>query len=340
MYKYVFAEHKLSYLAELYLGKYEKYLTSENLQLFSDNITNYYLISVLKYYAITLNTNYLYNVKADTSVFEKMLKNFSVEQFENVPMIVIYYRVIMLFLEPDDENNYFKLKELVVKFEEQVGPALGDLYINLENYSVRMARQGKTRFIRESLDIYNLELAKGTYVLHGHMPNSFYTSYVVNASRLKEFDLALDFITKYKDELMENNREQYYFYSMSYLEYEKGNFEKALEYLAKTKAEEVYLKMDIRLLQSRIYYVLVWNIPLQSLLDTFKKTVQNNKYIADLRKEQYYKFIKYTNQLNNFRYKADKEAVISILNELEKDDYFAYKSWVIEEAQKLSSLLK
>ncbi|HMT12410.1 MAG TPA: hypothetical protein PKA39_12400, partial [Ignavibacteria bacterium] len=96
MFRYIFAEHKLSYLAELYLGKYEKYLTSENLHLFSDNITHYYLISVLKYYAITLNTNYLYSVKADTSVFEQMLKNFNVEQFESVPMIVIYYRVIML----------------------------------------------------------------------------------------------------------------------------------------------------------------------------------------------------------------------------------------------------
>ncbi|MBE2218676.1 MAG: hypothetical protein IAE90_10755 [Ignavibacteria bacterium] len=340
MYRYMFAEHKLSYLAELYLGKYEKYLTSENLHLFSDNITHYYLISVLKYYAITLNTNYLYNVKADTSVFEQMLKNFNVEQFENVPMIVIYYRVIMLFLTPDDEENYYKLKDLVVKYENQVGHAIGDLYINLENYSVRMARHGKSEFIKESLDVYNLELAKGTYLIHGSMPNSFYTSFVVNACKMKDFDSALEFINKYKTELQEVTREQYYFYSMSFLEYEKGNYEKALEYLAKTKAEEVYLKMDIRLLQCRIYYVLVWNIPLQSLLDTFKKTVQNNKYIADIRKEQYNKFIKYTNQLNNIRYKSDKHALAVVIDDLEKDDYFAYKSWVVEEAAKLYQSLK
>ena len=340
MYRYIFAEHKLSYLAELYLGKYEKYLTSENLHLFSDNITHYYLISVLKYYAITLNTNYLYSVKADTSVFEQMLKNFNVEQFESVPMIVIYYRVIMLFLTPEDEDNYFRLKELVVKHEDLVGHAIGDLYINLENYSVRKARHGNAAFIRESLDVYKLELAKGTYLIHGSMPNSFYTSYVVNACKLKEFDLAMEFINGYRSELQETSRDPYYYYCMSYLEFERGSYEKSLEYLAKTKAEEVYLKMDIRLLQCRIYYVLVWNIPLQSLLDTFKKTIQNNKYIAEVRKEQYFKFIKYTNQLNNIRYKSDKSAMALVLDDLERDDYFAYKSWVVEEARKLFDSLK
>ena len=94
--------------------------------------------------------------------------------------------------------------------------------------------------------------------------------------------------------------------------------------------------MDLRILQSRIYYSLNWNIPLQSLLDTFKKTVHNNKYITDVRKEQYNKFIKYTNQLNNIRYKNDKAAAEAALDELDKGDYFTYKLWVVEEAKKLA----
>ena len=130
--RYVFAEHSLNYLAEIYMGKYEKYLTKENIQLFSDNITLFYLLSVLKYYAITLNTMYLYNVNVDTTVFESIIKNFNIAQFENVTLINIYYRVILLFLRPEDENNYYKLKELVINREEEIGTAIGDLYINLK----------------------------------------------------------------------------------------------------------------------------------------------------------------------------------------------------------------
>ncbi|MEO8511962.1 MAG: hypothetical protein ABI543_00250 [Ignavibacteria bacterium] len=336
--RYVFAEHRLNYLAEIYMGKYEKYLTKENIQLFSDNITYFYLISVLKYYAITLNTMYLYNVKVDTAVIENILKNFSIEQFSGVPLITIYYRVILLFLNPDDEENYYKLKELIINHEQEIGHTLGDLYINLENYCVRNARKGNHKFLEESLNIYEMELRKGTYYQNGFMPNSFFSSFVVTASRLKKFERLRKFINDYKDELHEDSREAYYFYSMAFTEYEEGNFEKALEYLAKSKPEEVYMKMDLRILQSRIYYSLNWNIPLQSLLDTFKKTVQNNKYITDLRKEQYNKFIKYTNQLNNIRFKSDKASADTMLDDLKRGDFFTYKLWVEDEARKLAEI--
>lgn len=338
--RYEFAEHKLSYLAEIYMGKYEKYLTRENIQLFSDNITYFYLISVLKYYAITLNTMYLYNVKVDTSIFENILNNFKLEQFKDVPMITIYFRVIMLFLRPEDEENYYSLKELIIKNEALIGPSLGDLYINLENYCARCLRKGDQKFLAESFDIYEMELKKKTYLQNGIMPNSFFSSFVVTAAKLKKFGFLRNFINEYKGELNEISREAYYFYCMSFLEYEEGNFEKALECLAKSKPEEVYLKMDLRILQCRIYYSLVWNVPLQSLLDTFKKTVQNNKYITDMRKEQYYKFIKYTNQMNNIRYKEDKAAADNLVDELKAEEYFAYKLWVDDEAGKLAGLKK
>src|SRR6185436_16414043 len=121
------------------------------------------------------------------------------------------------------------------------------------------------------------ELKKGTYSQNGYMPNSFFSSFVVTACNLKKYERLRKFIDEHKDELREETREAYYFYSLAFVENDEGNFEKALEYLAKSKPEEVYLKMDLRILQSRIYYSLNWNIPLQSLLDTFKKTVQNNK---------------------------------------------------------------
>lgn len=333
--RYLFAEHKLSYLAEIYMGKYEKYLTKDNIQLFSDNITKFYLISVLKYYAITLNTMYLYDIKVDTEVIENIVENFNAGQFSGVPMILMYYRVIKLFIEPDNEENYYSLKELILKHDAELGETIGDLFINLENYCVRQLRTGKQKFLLESFLIYELELEKGTYKIHGYMPSSFFSSTVVTASKLKRYDWLRKFIEDYKIELHEDSREAYYYYGMSYLENEEGNYEKALEYLAKSKPEEVYLKMDLRILQSRIYYSLVWTLPLQSLLDTFKKTVQNNKFMTDLRKDHYLKFIKYTNQLNNVRHKEDKIAAEELYMDLEKDEYFTYKLWVVEESSKL-----
>lgn len=334
--KYIFAEHKLSYLAELYLGKYEKYLNTENIRHFSDNITYYYLISVLKYYAITLNTTYLYNVKFDTSVFENIFRNFNVEQFREVPLIIIYYKVIMLFIMPEDEQNFYDLKDLIREHEKKIDKnTISDLYINLENYCHRKVRSGNLKFQRESQDIYILELQSGVYLIHGSMPNSFFTSCVVGGCRLKEFEWVEKFIEKYSRELEESSRDSFYNYGLSYLNNDLANYEKALEYLAKVKFDEQYLKMDVRLLQCMIYYNLVWNLPLQSLLDTFKKTIQNNKYITEGRKLLYIKFIKYLNQMNNHRFKEDKRSCAIMLDELEREEYFPYKTWLIDETKKI-----
>ncbi|HAX49582.1 MAG TPA: hypothetical protein DCX92_11415 [Bacteroidetes bacterium] len=195
---------------------------------------------------------------------------------------------------------------------------------------------GKLKYLEESFNIYELELKKNTYQIHGYMPNSFFSSMVVTASKLKKFEWLRNFIMDYKDEIHESSREAYYYYGLAFLENEEGNYEKALESLARSKPEEVYLKMDLRILQSRIYYGLVWTLPLQSLLDTFKKTVQNNKFMTDMRKSQYLKFIKYTNQLNNVRYKEDKAAAEELYIDLEKDEYFAYKLWIVDEVKKLT----
>jgi len=333
--RFIFAEHKLDYLGNIYLGKYEKYLTKENLEYFTDNITNYYLISVLKYYSITLNTMYLYNVKIDTAVFERILSNFDPEQFKNVPLIIIYYNIIMLFIKPEEIEYYNELKELVVKYENNIGHLIGDLYINLENYCHRKIREGKLEFTDDVHYFYKLELNKGTYISHGCMPNTFYTSCVVNGCRMTDYDWVRKFIEKYRDELHEDSRDAYYYYGLAFLENELKNYEKALQHLAKVKSEELYLKMDIRQLQCRIYYSLVWNIPLQSLLETFKKTIQNNKFMTESRKIQYMKFIRYLTQLNNFRYKGDVKGYSVLKDELDKDSYFTYKPWITEAAREL-----
>ena len=76
-------------------------------------------------------------------------------------------------------------------------------------------------------------------------------------------------------------------------------------------------------------------MPLQSLLDTFKKTVQNNKHMKENRKEQFLKFIKYLNQLNNLRYKNDNAGLKELNGELGKEQYFPYKQWLSEEIVKV-----
>jgi hypothetical protein len=337
---FIYQEENLNYLSAIFENKYEKFLTKENLESVTNNLTYYYLLRVFKFYAVSLNTMSLYSIQIDTTLFDNLLKHFSEESFKEIPIIDIYYHIILSFTEPDIENHFFRVKQLITDNDSTIDrEAQIDIFINLENYCHRKFRSGSNKFLREAFDVYKLELERGLHIERGYMSSQFYTSAVVTGCRLKEYDWVRNFIEEYKKELKKDTREAMYYFGMSFLENDLQNYEKALEYLAKSKAEELYLKMDIRLLQSRIYYSLVWNLPLQSLLDTFKRTVQNNKHMKENRKQQYLIFIRYLNHMNNLRYKEDKKGIGELKYELEKEDYFPHKIWLQDEVTKLEAAL-
>jgi hypothetical protein len=338
MNNFIYLEENLNLLYLKFEGKYEKFLTKENLESVTNNLTYYYLIKVFKFYTVSLNTMSLFNIEIDTSLFENLLVNFDEASFNSMPVIDIYYRIILSFAEPDEEKHYFRIKELIINNDDAIDRASQiDIFINLENYCHRKYRVGENKFLDESLQIYKLELERNLHLDRGYMSSQFYTSAVVTGCRLEEFEWVREFIDKYKKDLKKESREPMYYYGLAFLENHTKNYEKALEHLAKVRADELYLKMDMRLLQCRIYYSLVWNIPLQSLLDTFKKTVQNNKHMKENRKEQFLKFIKYLNQLNNLRYKNDNDGLKELNFELGKEEYFPYKQWLSEEIVKVVS---
>jgi hypothetical protein len=336
MNSFIYQEENLTYLSTIFEGKYEKFLTKENLESVTNNLTYYYLLRVFKFYAVSLNTMSLYNIQIDTTLFDNLLKHFSEDSFTGIPIIDIYYHIILCFTEPGKENHFFRVKGLITENDNIIDKdAQIDIFINLENYCHRKFRGGDEKFLKEAFEVYKLELERGLHVDRGFMSAQFYTSAVVTGCRLKEYDWVRSFIEEYKKELKKDTREAMYYFAMSFLENDLENYEKALECLAKSKAEELYLKMDIRLLQSRIYYSLVWNLPLQSLLDTFKRTVQNNKHMKENRKQQYLIFIRFLNQLNNLRYKEDTRGINELKYELEKTDYFPHKIWLLDEVKKL-----
>lgn len=336
MNNFIYLEENLNFLYLKHLGKYEKFLTKENLESVTNNLTYYYLLRVFKFYTVSLNTMSLYNIIIDTTLFENLLVNFDDSSFKSMPVIDVYYHIILSFMEPHEEKHYFRIKELIINNNNTIDRASQiDIFINLENYCHRKYRAGEMKFLDESLQIYKLELERNLHLDRGYMSSQFYTSAVVTGCRLEKFEWVREFIEKYKKDLKKEFREPMYYYGLAFLENHTKNYEKALEHLAKVRAEELYLKMDMRLLQCRIYYSLVWNMPLQSLLDTFKKTVQNNKHMKENRKEQFLKFIKYLNQLNNLRYKKDNTGLKELNTELGKEEYFPYKQWLSEEIEKV-----
>ena len=325
-----------NYLTKVHSEKYDKYMTKDNIETQFHYLTYNYLITVLKSYAAVLNTQHLLKSEFKIELFENVLKNFDPALFAEAPLVGIYYQVIMMILKPEDEKHYYDLKKLVLENEEIIGlSTLSDLFINLENYGTRRVRGGDNDFMKENYDIYKLELEKGVYKSGGYMSTAFYRSIVSVGCRLKDFDWLMDFINRYKDEIKPELQDSIYNFCRATIEMELRNFERSLEYLSKVKTDEVYLKMDVRMLQCRIYYELNWDDSLNSLLDAFRRTLANNKLLPEFRKVLFANFLKFLGKLNNIRHKADELDLEILRKNVVTEDSFMNKVWILEKIDEL-----
>jgi hypothetical protein len=268
------------------------------------------------------------------------MSSYDGELFKDVPLVNIYYNAVMCLLKPEEEKYYFELKKLVFENTDNIwGDDLMDLYINLENYCTRKTRIGRSDFYRENFDILQREIELNLYKNNGYMSPLFYKSTVVVGMELKEFEWVKEFIEKYKTEMNKHHMDAVYQYCLAYVSESEKNYEAGLEYLSKVKTDELYLKIDIKILQCKLFYMLNWQVPLSSLLETFKRTLTNNKLIPEKRKVLYLKFIKYLNKLNNLKDNPDENKIMELHEEVRQDDFFVQKNWIMKRINDFSGVL-
>lgn len=334
-YKFIMQYEKLYYLQLIHQGKYEKYFTKSNIEEPFKNLTNYFFTKVFTFYNVILNTKILYKIDIDTFLFEKLFSTFDKELFSDSPLIQIYYNIIKV-LTTDEEKYFYTIKDLVLKHEKSLSPMrLNDIYINLENYCRRKIRAGEKHFQREFFEILKLDLEKKIYMYDQYMPQKFYKNILHNAVELREFDWADNFLESYKNELRSDYREAIYGYCKAYIEAEKSNFEKSLEYLSTLRPDELFMKIDLKLLQARLYYELNEYDVLKSAIDSIRHSLKDNKFIAENRRTQYSTFIRILSALNNAQLKKDELKIYELKEKILKADDLQWKDWFVRKVEEL-----
>jgi hypothetical protein len=321
----------LYYLSKLHFDKSEKFIYKTGVHNIFNHITYFYLIRVLKFYLYILNTKNIYKVDYKTNIIEDILKGFNPVLFEDVPLVNIYYNLLMLYLKEDDESYFYKLKKIAgqldhIPYEEKV-----EIYINMENYCKRKIRYGDKKFTGELFEIYQQELDNKSYTIMGIMPHKLYKNIVDTALKLNEFDWTEKFIEDYKKELADEHKENTYLYCRGIIEFYSGNFEKALEILAKVKYDEIYHKAEMKCMIMAIYYELNIEDTLLASLDSFRHFLSNDKIIPEDRKLNYFNFLRFLKKLNNAKNgnNINKGDIKMLKDNIENHEHLHSKDWLI-----------
>lgn len=331
-YKFRLANEKTYYLFASNYALFDKVVKETDWESVFKDLTNYYVLKSMLMYLNTLNIGTIYNKDFKSQTFKNVFYKITIEEFEDIPVIKMYYYIIKMITEISDESNFYKVKELLRKNKIQLNKfdTIG-AYVNLEGYCQRRISEGNSKFEKELFEIFKEELAEKTTYLtsDGYMSPIFYRNVVTSGLGLKEFSFVKSFIQKYQTELNKRFRDNYFYYCSALFEFYTDNYQYALELNSKIKYDELYMKLNSKLLQLQLFYEMDIEDSLVSALESFRHFLTNNELIPEARRITYTNFHKYLSKLLTIIVKKNKTELEMLKKKLSAENKVSNKGWLI-----------
>lgn len=281
----------------------------------SENTVAAALISCFKF-EDEKNLAQAYNLNLGSNIVQPLLDNLNSVSFLNslnkngsryFPYIEIFLTIYMMNKFRDKTEYFFKLKDLLKKYSAIFGHS--------ENYvlwNILLTYCGINKLgARETFLLYRHILENGFYKLSQKEDFHIvlFRNIVIDTSSIFEYKWLEEFINKYSEELNENHRENMRAYSMAYLLFARSEFEKALENIMKIKYNLFLFKLDLKILQLKIYYELGFYEEGLSLVSATLSYINSTKELAEFIKESIGNFAKCMRELIKIRSDASSKKI-------------------------------
>ncbi len=322
-------------------------LTAEKVLKQGEYLLCFFMTGILNVAHELLTFKDVLNVTFDFNLAEEAVKRFDIEGIINYmkknnykysPIISIYYNMYKSYIHPDKDEYYIELKNLVeANFELFNHDEKVNLLIILENVCLTRVAAGNENFYRDLMDIYKSMLLHKLYY-HSKKENfqlnlfrnMFYTSVI-----LKDYEWAADFLKKYINELSAEQQEDMINYSQAILNFEKRNFDKALEEITKVNHKFFVYKFDVKLIMLKIYYEQGSYESGISLIDSFSHFLSKNKSVSAIDKERFGKFLKFLNSLIKIKTGSVSMKDINLKKQISDTVGITSKKWLLKKFEEL-----
>lgn len=332
---YFFQIHLLTDEMSFYLAPREPNTNLPLLQQSMNNFLKYSLIKLLKIYNIMLHEKKQNNFNYEMNMLDEVLSYIDKNKSDDNPTLMIYYYIILLEKEKQ-EKYFFELKNLKEKFFDYL--ARKDqymLFLHMAGYCAYVFNVlGKKDFMMEHFLLSKENFDKGTIKL-GHIIYMDFLNHVKIAVRVEKFDWAEKYINEFKESLTEEKNSTLNF-CYGYINYKKGNLNKALDLLSQANFPNFIIKIQVKILLLQIYFEKEYYEQALAMIDTFRHYLLREKSIVEDFKESFYDYLRITNDLIKLKTMSDSDNkefnLKKIKDDLEKIKYnqFGIKMWLRE----------
>ncbi len=337
-----FAKFRLEYYKNEVKAHNTKMITykdalDKDLMLEQENLNIFFFISSLKFFQYYLNQkNFVVNTDGYpdymNSVMDFLKHN---SEYLNVPVLKVYYNIVLMFITNNDKY-FFELKNIL--FENKDDISYNEKFIlisTLRNYAQRNYNNGNEEFKSYMIDLLKFSIEKNllTPFEHGkYISEMRFMNIVWAGIRSKELDWLEKFIKKFIDRIEPDKKQYVLAYGTAGIEFEKGNFNKALEILSKSgPVKNVFYKAAIKQLTLMIFYELKWFAQSTDLLDAFSHFIRTDKLLPEMYIIKCNEFINYYNRLLKLNDNKGKNSLdtAELISELEKTS----EAWILKKVQ-------
>ncbi len=335
--KYRLENEKIYQMFASNYALYDKIVSRPAWENVSRDLDVFYMVKTMIMYLNTITYGNLYNRKVQSEKFDQVLERIEIRDYENIPVVMMYYYLIRMMKDETDESSFYKVKELLKKNKSKINKYdRTGAYVNLSSYCRMKVQKGVKRFEKESFELFKEEIGEKTYLLNdGTMSPVFFRNAVASGLQVKEFSWVQIFIRKFKSELGKRYRENYRLLCSALYEFHTGNFDAAIELNSKIVYDELYMKLNSKTLQMQLLYESGGYESLSAALESFRHFLSNNKLIPEMKKLQHSNFRKYLTQIIAVANQSNKSERELLLKNIQGESDLVSKDWLIEKLELL-----
>lgn len=322
---------------DYYLSQVDVSREKADLQKQIDSVWGYCVITLLRLYGVGINDNNYFNKNYDLKFLEPLLGILKDPGFPDSKAAEMYLAGLELIKNISDDAAFLRLKELLDKnFDVLEKWESFNLYAAIQNHLFIRSLDPKCDVTGIDFEITDKMLKLGLLTEKGWITSEWFVTVFLKAIRAGEIRYAEKFIDDYKLKLFKNERENILNYTRSELAIAKGEFEKALGFLAKTKFNNVHEKLRVNHMYIKIYYETGMSESFFYSVESFRHIIKDFKSISEGIRVLYENFIKYVTKLYKIKIN-ESDIPLELLKQEIINAQIIGNKWVIEKVKELES---
>ncbi len=324
-------EYQLDFQLEEFQRKVTTRRTGElNLQALSDQLDNIFIAKKLRQVCLLLSHQRVYKKDYDFGLLDAIVKKIEAENLYQLPAIGMYYFAWKTLTEDSSDTHFQQFKKLVLeKADLFPDDEMRDLTILAINFCIQKYNQGNRNYLLEEFEIYKEGLERGYFLNDNQISRFTYRNIVTLSLVLKDYKWTDQFIHNYKKHLNPKYRDSTFNFNLARLEYERKNYDYALDLLRQCEHEDLLLELSTRTMFLKIFFemgsfdLLPFHI---SALQTFIR----RKKIIGYHRNLYSNFTSFFTKMLNLP-PGDRALKKELKVQVEMAEVLAEKEWLLSQ---------